>query len=140
MSTMEELFRKAIENKWRFSVPGRNVLSLEELYDLPLSGNNGTNLDTVANVINNQLQAKRGKVSFVTNNNTQNDREVAELEDKLELVKDVIQVKLERNAARQEQVAKASEKAMLEALLVQKQTEALKNLSEEEIRKRLAEL
>ena len=139
MSNIENLFRKAIENKWRFSVPGRNVLSLEELYDLPLSGNNGTNLDTVANVINNQLQAKRGKVSFVTNN-TQNDREVAELEDKLELVKDVIQVKLERNAARQEQIAKASEKAMLEALLVQKQTEALANMSEEEIRKRLAEL
>lgn len=139
MSNIENLFRKAIENKWRFSVPGRNVLSLEELYDLPLSGNNGTNLDTVANVINNQLQAKRGKVSFVTNN-TQNDREVAELEDKLELVKDVIQVKLERNVARQEQVAKASEKAMLESLLAQKQAEALKNLSEEEIRKRLAEL
>lgn len=139
MSNIENLFRKAIENKWRFSVPGRNVLSLEELYDLPLSGNNGTNLDAVANVINNQLQAKRGKVSFVTNN-TQNDREVAELEDKLELVKDVIQVKLERNAARQEQVAKASEKAMLESLLAQKQAEALKNLSEEEIRKRLAEL
>lgn len=139
MSNIENLFRKAIENKWRFSVPGRNVLSLEELYDLPLSGNNGTNLDTVANVINNELQVKRGKVSFVTTN-TRNDREVAELEDKLELVKDVIQVKLERNAARQEQVAKASEKAMLEALLVQKQTEALKNLSEEEIRKRLAEL
>ena len=139
MSNIENLFRKAIENKWRFSVPGRNVLSLEELYDLPLSGNNGTNLDTVANVINNQLQAKRGKVSFVTNN-TQNDREVAELEDKLDLVKDVIQVKLERNAARQEQVAKASEKAMLEGLLAQKQAEALANLSEEEIRKRLAEL
>lgn len=139
MSNIENLFRKAIENKWRFSVPGRNVLSLEELYDLPLAGNNGTNLDTVANLINNELQVKRGKVSFVTTN-TRNDREVAELEDKLELVKDVIQVKLERNAARQEQVAKASEKAMLEALLVQKQTEALKNLSEEEIRKRLAEL
>ena len=139
MSNIENLFRKAIENKWRFSVPGRNVLSLEELYDLPLSGNNGTNLDTVANVINNQLQAKRGKVSFVTNN-TQNDREVAELEDKLELVKDVIQVKLERNAARQEQVAKASEKAMLENLLAQKQAESLANMSEEEIRKRLAEL
>lgn len=139
MSNIENLFRKAIENKWRFSVPGRNVLSLEELYDLPLSGNNGTNLDAVANVINNQLQAKRGKVSFVTNN-TQNDREVAELEDKLELVKDVIQVKLERNAARQEQVAKASEKAMLEGLLAQKQAEALQNLSEDEIRKRLAEL
>ena len=114
-------------------------MSLEELYDLPLAGNNGTNLDTVANLINNELQVNRGKVSFVTTN-TRNDREVAELEDKLELVKDVIQVKLERNAARQEQVAKASEKAMLEALLVQKQTEALKNLSEEEIRKRLAEL
>lgn len=139
MSTMEELFRKAIENKWRFPAAGRNVLSLEELYDLPLAGNNGTNLDTVANLINNELQVKRSKVSFVTTN-TRNDREVAELEDKLELVKDVIQVKLERNAARQEQVAKASEKAMLEALLVQKQTEALKNLSEEEIRKRLAEL
>lgn len=139
MSTMEELFRKAIENKWRFPAAGRNVLSLEELYDLPLAGNNGTNLDTVANLINNELQVKRGKVSFVTTN-TRNDCEVAELEDKLELVKDVIQVKLERNAARQEQVAKASEKAMLEALLVQKQTEALKNLSEEEIRKRLAEL
>lgn len=139
MSTMEELFRKAIENKWRFPAAGRNVLSLEELYDLPLAGNNGTNLDTVANLINNELQVKRGKVSFVTTN-TRNDREVDELEDKLELVKDVIQVKLERNAARQEQVAKASEKAMLEALLVQKQTEALKNLSEEEIRKRLAEL
>lgn len=139
MSNIENLFRKAIENKWRFPAAGRNVLSLEEIYDLPLAGNNGTNLDTVANLINNELQVKRGKVSFVTTN-TRNDREVAELEDKLELVKDVIQVKLERNAARQEQVAKASEKAMLEALLVQKQTEALKNLSEEEIRKRLAEL
>lgn len=139
MSNIENLFRKAIENKWRFSVSGRNVLSLEELYDLPLSGNNGTNLDAVANVINNQLQAKRGKVSFVTTN-TRNDREVAELEDKLELVKDVIQVKLERNTARQEQVAKASEKAMLEGLLAQKQAEALANMSEEEIRKRLAEL
>ena len=139
MSTMEELFRKAIENKWRFPAAGRNVLSLEELYDLPLAGNNGTNLDTVANLINNELQVKRGKVSFVTTN-TRNDREVAELEDKLELVKDVIQVKLERNAARQEQVAKASEKAMLEGLLAQKQAEALANLSEEEIRKRLAEL
>lgn len=85
MSNIENLFRKAIENKWRFSVSGRNVLSLEELYDLPLSGNNGTNLDTVANVINNELQVKRGKVSFVTTN-TRNDREVAELEDKLELV------------------------------------------------------
>ena len=136
---MEELFRKAIENKWRFPAAGRNVLSLEELYDLPLAGNNGTNLDTVANLINNELQVKRGKVSFVTTN-TRNDREVAELEDKLELVKDVIQVKLERNAARQEQVAKASEKAMLEGLLAQKQAEALANLSEEEIRKRLAEL
>lgn len=139
MSNIENLFRKAIENKWRFPAAGRNVLSLEELYDLPLAGNNGTNLDTVANLINNELQVKRGKVSFVTTN-TRNDREVAELEDKLELVKDVIQVKLERNAARQEQVAKASEKAMLEGLLAQKQAEALQNLSEDEIRKRLAEL
>ena len=49
-------------------------------------------------------------------------------------------MKLERNAARQEQVAKASEKAMLEGLLAQKQAEALQNLSEDEIRKRLAEL
>lgn len=139
MSTMEELFRKAIENKLRFPAAGRNVLSLEELYDLPLAGNNGTNLDTVANLINNELQAKRGKVSFVTTN-TRNDRDVEELEAKLELVKDVIQVKLDRNKEHQAKAAKASEKAILEGLLAQKQAQALANMSEEEIRKRLAEL
>lgn len=65
---------------------------------------------------------------------------VEELEAKLDLVKDVIQVKLDRNKEHQANAAKASEKAILEGLLAQKQAQALANMSEEEIRKRLAEL
>ena len=49
-------------------------------------------------------------------------------------------MKLDRNKEHQAQAAKASEKVMLESLLAQKQAESLANMSEEEIRKRLAEL
>ena len=44
----------ALEQKWRFPSK-RGPLTIEDLFDLPLTKNNGLNLDTVAIEINNQL-------------------------------------------------------------------------------------
>lgn len=59
---------KSLEQKWRFPSK-RGVLSLEDLFDLPLTKNNGVNLDAVAIEINNQLQEKTRLNKFCSINN-----------------------------------------------------------------------
>ena len=105
--------QRALVEKWRFETK-RGSLSLEEVYALPLKGNNGVNLDEVAKAIYAQIPKDDAVVSFVDD------------------------VKTAR--AHQEEVARAQEVAMYRSLLAKKQQEALENLSADELRARLAEL
>lgn len=80
--------------------------------------------------------AKSPRKSFISNDSPKND----ELELKFNIVKDMITDKLKEKVDRDRAKQKAAEKAKLLDLLDKKQSEKLENLSEEELRQRLAEL
>ena len=129
---------KSLEQKWR--VPSkRGVLSLEDLFDLPLTKNNGVNLDAVAIEINNQLQEKQGSTSFVQST-TENTAEINKLETMLEIVKTIIKQRQDENEAKLKRAELASKRKQLQELINQKQGEALASLSLEELQAQLDEL
>ena len=128
----------ALEQKWRFPSK-RGVLSLEDLFDLPLTKNNGVNLDAVAIEINNQLQEKQGSTSFVQST-TENTAEVNKLETKLEIVKTIIKQRQDEIEAKTKQAELASKRKQLQALIDQKQSETLASLSLEELQQQLDSL
>lgn len=129
---------KALEQKWRFPSK-RGVLSFEDLFDLPLTKNNGVNLDAVAIEINNQLQEKQGSTSFVQTT-TENTAEVNKLETKLEIVKTIIKQRQDELEAKNKQAELASKRKQIQALIDQKQGEALASLPLEELQKQLDSL
>ena len=132
---MTDLFERASRNKFRFASL-KGDLTAEQLWDLPLQAKSGFDLDTVAKTINNALKAA-AEESFVTPTVTTGARE---LEAKLDLVKHVIATKQAENAERRRVSERASERQILIDLLDKKRTDALNDLSEEQIQARLAEL
>ena len=129
---------KSLEQKWRFPSK-RGVLSLEDLFDLPLTRNNGVNLDAVAIEINKQLQEKQGSTSFVQST-TENTAEVNKLETMLEIVKTIIKQRQDENEAKLKRAEIATKRKQIQELIDQKQGEALASLSLEELQAQLNEL
>lgn len=125
--------QRALVEKWRFETK-RGALSLEEVYALPLKGNNGVNLDEVAKAIYVQIPKDDTVVSFVDDVKTVR-ATIAEAQ--LEIVKDRIAQLQSAARAHQEEVARAQEVALYRNLLAKKQQEALENLSADELRARL---
>lgn len=125
--------QRALVEKWRFETK-RGALSLEEVYALPLKGNNGVNLDEVAKAIYAQIPKDDTVVSFVDDVKTVR-ATIAEAQ--LEIVKDRIAQLQSAARAHQEEVARAQEAAVYRSLLAKKQQEALENLSADELRARL---
>ena len=125
--------QRALVEKWRFETK-RGALSLEEVYALPLKGNNGVNLDEVAKAIYAQIPKDDTVVSFVDDVKTVR-ATIAEAQ--LEIVKDRIAQLQSAARAHQEEVARAQEVAVYRSLLAKKQQEALENLSADELRARL---
>lgn len=124
------LFEKASRQKFRFITP-QGPLSTEDLWDLPLSSQKGrANLDDIARDLNKQLKSG-DDVSFV--NQAKKAEEV--LQQKFDLVKHVIGVKLAENEAVAKARETAEKKQRILALLAEKQDQALAAKSEEELRK-----
>ena len=130
MNIFEQATRRAI----RFE-SAKGDLSVEQLWDLPLQSRNQFDLDTVAKTVNRQLNAVTEE-SFVS---VRENPAKETLSLKLEIVKHIISVKLqEAEEARNRD--KASEKEKLLRLLDEKQNEALRALTPEEIQERLKAL
>lgn len=125
--------QRALVEKWRFETK-RGSLSLEEVYALPLKGNNGVNLDEVAKAIYAQIPKDDAVISFVDDVKSTH---VTIAEAQLEIVKDRISQLQSAARAHQEEVARAQEVAVYRNLLAKKQQEALENLSADELRARL---
>ena len=125
--------QRALVEKWRFETK-RGSLSLEEVYALPLKGNNGVNLDEVAKAIYAQIPKDDTVISFVDDVKSTR-ATIAEVQ--LEIVKDRISQLQSAARAHQEEVARAQEVALYRSLLAKKQQEALENLSADELRARL---
>ena len=64
---MDNLFLQATREKFRFESP-KGDLSVEQLWDLPLTSRTGFDLDTVAKTVNADLKASNEE-SFVNVNN-----------------------------------------------------------------------
>lgn len=126
------IFESAVRQKFRFPST-KGELSTEQLFDLPLTSRTQFDLDNVARALSKQLR-ELGEESFVERDNPQRQP----LQQKLDLVKYIIETRIAENAARVAQAKRAQEVEQLEALLDQKKAQSLMSLSQEEIEKRLA--
>jgi len=128
------MFKNAIKSKFRFETT-KGLVSTEDLFDMPLSSRNGFDLDTVAITLDTQIKST-SDISFVKQTTTVN----KELTEKLEIVKSIISDKLLEQASKQVAMAKASQKEFLQEVLKEKQVDAVKSLSIEEIQAQLQAL
>lgn len=132
---MNNIYLKAAKSKLRFKTNAGHI-TVEDLFDLPLVSKNGMDLDSVAKTVHNALKAE-GETSFVENR--VNPRK-ASLELAMEVVKDVIRIKQEEYAAKQDQAAKAAKKEMLKEALIKAQANALSSMTPEQIQAELEKL
>jgi hypothetical protein len=131
------MFDIATRNKFRYD-SARGELTTEQLWDMPLTSTNGFNLDAVARNIYNFIKAAGDAPSFVTVK--KEDPIVVTAKQKLEVVTAIIEVKLSEKDAAEKRIHKNQERAKLLDLLDEKQNDELKNLSKEDILKKLEEL
>ena len=132
---MDNLFLQATREKFRFE-SSKGDLSVEQLWDLPLTSRTGFDLDTVAKAVNADLKSSNEE-SFV---NASNNPAVSRLQAKLEVVKAIIEVKLAQAEATKKRAEKIAERQRLMEVLHSKKDQELQGLSVEEIERRLSQL
>ena len=132
---MDNLFQQATREKFRFE-SSKGDLSVEQLWDLPLTSRTGFDLDTVAKAVNANLKSSNEE-SFV---NVSNNPAVSRLQAQLEVVKAIIEIKLALAEAAKKRVEKAAERQRLMEVLHSKKDQELQGLSVEEIERRLSQL
>jgi hypothetical protein len=122
-------FQKASRLKLRFST-NKGELSVEDLWDLSLES-----LDTIAKGVSKKLKDETEE-SFIGKKSTNN----AVLELKMDILKDVIDVKLKEKEAKALRAVKSAKLAQLKELANSKANEQLSGMSLEEINKLILEL
>lgn len=128
------MFEQATRLKLRFDTP-KGQLSTEDLWDLPLTGRGGSaNLDSLAIGLNTML--KETSVSFVNKENNPN----ITLQLKFDVVKHIIDVRLDEKNKADMAHLKSEQKQKLLAILSRKEEAALETLTPEEIRKMINDL
>lgn len=120
------MFDKATRSKLRFEST-RGLLSVEELWDLPLRGK--ISLDSLAKSVSRKIKAADGE-SFVDARSTTDATE----ELRLDILKHIIGVKLAEESASREAAEKREKNARIRAMLAQKEEEKLAGLSVDELR------
>jgi hypothetical protein len=122
------MFEKATKNRLRFESQ-KGLLSVEDLWGLSL-----TALDGIARKVNKEIR-EREEESFISICRVSGDNTL-----RLEILKYIINDKItERDEAKQNAI-KEAQVAQLKHILAEKQSEELKNLSAEEIQKKIAEM
>jgi CHASE3 domain sensor protein len=126
--TNANMFEVAVRTKMRF--PFKGVISVEDLWDLSVE-----NLDTIFKTLNSQL--KQVNEESLLSTKTKEDRE---LDVKIEIVKYIVNVKLEERDKQQKAKEQKEKKQKILELISNKQDEALQNKSIEELQAMLNEL
>lgn len=132
----ENLFEFATRNKLRFPST-KGDLSAEQLWDVPLRSKDGFNLDAIAKKVNAELKTT-AEESFVDDNRRNPDQSRARTQ--LDIVKHVIAFRLDEEDAREKRAEKKAEYEKLLASLEKKQDAKRDDMSEAQIKKRLAEI
>lgn len=127
-----DLFEYATRNALRFA-SCKGYLTTEQLWDLPLQSKSGFDLDSVAKAANTELKELTDD-SFVATAEAPGKAKAAK---KLEIIKHVIAARLAENEAARSAAARKAEREKLLGILSDKQDEALKSLTADEIKQRL---
>ena len=130
------MFEQATREKIRFVSP-KGEITVEQLWDVPLRGNQGFNLDTIARAHNKIVEAA-AEESFVDEVKSNPGKSRANLAFKIVLhVIDVRKMEEEETKTRAENKA---EREKLLAILAEKQESKLSELSEADLKRRIAAL
>ena len=122
------MFAMATKMKYRF--PFRGMISVEDLWDLPMS-----QLDIVFKNLNKDVkQAQEESLMSAPN------AEDTELMTKIEIVKFIFETKRMEAEAHKAAAANAAKRQRIMEVLAQKQDADLQNMSEEELLKALEEI
>ena len=122
------IFEYAARNKVRF--PFRGMISTEDLWDLSLA-----NLDSIYKELNKQVKQSEEESLLITKENVD-----VTLEIQIAIVKHVVSVKLAEKEVREKAAAKKAQKQRIMSIIADKEDEALKNSSVDDLRKMLDEL
>lgn len=129
---MSDIYKYAAQNALRFpSIKGE--LTVEQLFELPLTSKTGFDLDNIARGISVKLKAL-GEESFVT---TEPNPQRVPTGIALEIVKDVIGIKQAENAARLVRQHRAEERRKILDALATRQDQALSEASVDELEAKL---
>ena len=128
--TTTNIFEYATRNKMRFPSKKGN-LTTEQLWDL-----NVESLDEIYKDLKRQLKTSEEESLLNTLANPEN----KELSIAIDVIRHIVSVKLYEKKAKEEELARKLESQNIMRILKEKENKALENLSEDELRKRLAEL
>ena len=126
------MFEKASRMKLRFNTIA-GVISVEELWDIPLTSNNSINLDDIAKDLNRKLKMDEDE-SFVKKRKVDEKTKLA-----FDIVKHVISVRLEEKDAAENAIHKRQTKQKIMEIISNKKDENLRNKSIDELEKMLEE-
>ena len=126
--TTKNLFESATRSKMRFTFKG--MISVEDLWDLSL-----TNLDSVFKTLN--AEVKKFEEESLLHTKSKEDEEIS---NKIEIVKYIVNVKLNEKKKRENDIKNAKTRQKLLEIKAKRQNAALENMSDEELDKALAEL
>lgn len=130
---IENLILKAVRNKFRFESKA-GLLSVEQLFDLPLTSNTKANLQDTAREISRQL--REVEEDFVGKKAEADQL----LQDKLEIVKGVIEIRQAEAQAKAERDKKSEQRQKLSELIERKRDSELEGKSLEELQELLKSL
>lgn len=128
MKNEMNMFEVAVRNKMRF--PFKGLISVEDLFDLSTK-----DLDSIFKTLNSQL--KQSQEESLLEVKTEQDKE---LETKIEIIKYIVQIKLDEEKVRKQAKENKEKKQKIMELMAKKQDESLQNMSMEELKNMLDEL
>lgn len=126
---MTNIWLEAIRQKLRFSFTG--IISVEDLFDLKLS-----NLDSIYQQLTKELQDISGK-SLLDDGNKE---EVEILQLKIDIVKNVFEIKQAEAKALEDKIANLQERQKIMRIINEKEDAELSDLSIDELKDKLKEL
>jgi hypothetical protein len=129
------IFEFATRNRLRFYTP-KGEMSVEQLWDIPLRSKDDFNLDRVAKAASKAFKDATEESFVETTKTTAHTR----LEMSLEVVKYIIEVKLEEELAAKKRADNKKEREQLLAALAEKQAGKMTEMTEQQLRKRIAAL
>lgn len=135
---MSEIFEQASRQKIRFTTPV-GLLTLEDLWDLPLSSNNANkpNLNAIAVGLYNELKGEADEVSFV---NPAPTGQKKALQLAFDVVKHIIDVRVAERDKAADAAKRAETKQKILEIMSKKENQELEGKSLEELKKLAEEM